>query len=381
MRILNRLRAYKKWKSPYQPLIEIMLSKHRLQGNLRVFQNQHPGVDVAPVLKSNAYGHGIIEVAQMLKDSAVPFFIVDSLYEAQVLRCHGIKTPLLIIGYTSVQNIRQNRLPNISFAITSLTELERLPSVLDRACTMHIKIDTGMHRQGIMIEEISAAIELVKRNRHLFLEGICSHLADADSQDTGFTHQQIRVWKDVVQHIRQVIPSIRYIHLSNSAGAEICSADVANVMRVGLSLYGIHPTKNSRMNLQPVLEMKTILSSFKNMMPGDRVGYNMTYTASRPMKIATIPVGYFEGVDRRLSNQGVVMVKGIPCPIIGRVSMNITSIDVSQISDLAVGDPVTVIGNDPDAPNSVEHMARLCQTIPYEILVHIPQHLRRTVEE
>lgn len=379
--IFRWLREYRRSKSSYQPLIEIFLSKQRLLHNLHTYQTLHPGVGVAPVLKSNAYGHGLIPVGQILQQANVPFLIVDSLYEAKILRHQGVRQPLFIIGYTSIQNIKQNKLGHVAFVITSLAELKRLSQEAKRRCVIHLKIDTGMHRQGLLVNEIEEALSIIKHHQQIYLEGICSHLADADGLDPSFTQQQIATWKKIVNRVKQIFPNLSYIHLANSAGTSVCDEGVGNVMRVGLGLYGLHPPNVSRLGLSPVLEMKTIISSVKTIEAQGGVGYNVTFTAPKRMVIATVPVGYFEGVDRRLSNRGFFMVRDIPCPIIGRVSMNITTIDVSTVPNIVVGDVVTVIGNDSTAPNSVEQIAQLSQTISHEIFVHIPPHLRRTIIE
>jgi alanine racemase len=170
----------------------------------------------------------------------------------------------------------------------------------------------------------------------------------------------------------------------------------ANVARLGLGLYGInsssekfYPVKSAEggvalpqfngVNLKPVLEMRSIISSVKTLAKGDYIGYNITYEASRDMRVATVPVGYFEGVDRRLSNIGSFLFGDQKCPIVGRVSMNITSVDVSSANDIKMGSKITVISSNSQDDNSVENIAKLAHTIPYEILVHIPPHLKRKI--
>ena len=157
------------------------------------------------------------------------------------------------------------------------------------------------------------------------------------------------------------------------------SQSTHNLARLGLGLYGISIIDNPKINLRPALSMQTIISGVKSIKKGDSVGYNNTFTAPRDVLIATIPAGYAEGVDRRLSNIGQVEVNGILCPIVGRVSMNITTIDVSNVSQVKLGDSVTIISNDNSSPISVNSIAKICNTIPYEILVHIPAHLRRVL--
>lgn len=249
-----------------------------------------------------------------------------------------------------------------------------------------------MHRQGILLSEIEEAIKIIKNNKNIILEGICSHLADADNENQEFTLEQIENWNKAAKIFRENFGGLKYLHLSATAGAGFADKIDANVARLGLGLYGIK-TQNSIsktqgfgvsstgdikiINLKPALEMKTIITSVKEIESGEKVGYGVTFIANQKMKIATVPAGYFEGVDRRLSNSGSMLVQNQSCSIIGRVSMNITTIDVSAVENVKVDNEVIVISAEKSALNSVENMARQCNTIPYEILVHIPQHLKR----
>lgn len=376
LRLLARL--LRKRFSPYEPLVNVRLSKKNLLHNLHTYQTAYPALRIAPVLKSNAYGHGLAEIASLLDTEHVAFFVLDSLHEALQLQKIGIRSPLLIIGYTSVHNMRAVRRKNIAFTITSLSQLEELAEA-DFSVRIHIKLDTGMHRQGLREEEWLPAQQLLTTHTHITLEGVCSHFADADNEDTTFTHVQCVVWERAVSFWKAAFPSLTFLHIGATSGASVSASVPGNVIRVGLGLYGIDAASQKKLLLQPVLQLETILSSLKKLLPGECVGYNATFTAHEPLRIATIPVGYFEGIDRRLSNKGSVLVAGIPCPIIGRVSMNIATIDVSKVPHAVRGDTVVVISNTSTHTNSVEGIARTCETIPWEILVHIPQHLRRTV--
>lgn len=346
------------------------------------------GVAVAPVLKSNAYGHGLVRVAKILDDAGadgtrLPFLCVDSYVEALILRNEGIRTPLLIIGYTSLANIERGKftrgLPNVAFGIMSMEELRRLVAAdRRRPVTLHLKIDTGMHRQGILFEELEEALHIIARanaqGKKIILEGVYSHLADADAPGSTLTEAQIKLWNEAVRTIKNKIAGVRYFHLANTAGSRYAREVDANMMRLGIGLYGI-----GALNLLPALEMKTRLTSVRKIAAGESVGYNAIFTAKHAMTVATIPVGYAEGLDRRLGNRGTATVAGIPCPYVGRVNMNITSLDVSRVPDPKLDDEVLVISADRAAPNSIENIAKLCETIPYEMLTRIPAQIRRTV--
>jgi len=403
---MNLLTWARKRRFPYEPLIRVEISKSRLIHNLHEFKkiapkDIHGNSQIAPVLKSNAYGHGLIEVANTLQhEHHIPFFIVDSYFEAIALRAKGFKPHILIIGYTRPETIRDSNLSNISFTVTSMETLRAIAIQILRLrpklVHIHLKIDTGMHRQGILPEEIDEAINLLEHDgagkRPVILEGITSHLCDVDNDDEAFSESQIHLWNKIVERFRHEFKSLKYVHLSATDGHRMTHDINANVSRLGIGLYGIsqNPAINKQLDLLPVLEMKTIITGIKDLKEGESVGYGNTFKAPMNMKIATIPVGYFEGIDRRLSHSntdensisgGSVLVgaKRTTCPIVGRVSMNITSIDVSKIPDINVGDEVVAISGVSSDANSIVNIAKKCTTISYEIVVHIPAHLKRVM--
>ena len=361
-------------KINYQPLIEVRVFKDALLFNLYSFQQKYPKLLFAPVLKSNAYGHGLVEVAGILDEAnttlsvprmhsghlpqrgrggpKIPFFIVDSFYEALTLRQHGIKTKILVLGYCREKELLSAKLKDVSFGIIDLQILKNLSIKLKKPLNIHLKIDTGMHRQGILQSEVSESMAAIKSNPNINLEGLCTHFADADGADNKFTLGQIEKWNSAAVTFKNEFPNTKFFHASNTAAAGYAEHINANV---------------------------SIISSTKNIPAGEKVGYGVTFESSKPMIVATVPVGYNEGVDRRLSNKGAFKVNGVFCPIVGRVSMNMSSIDVTDVTDVKIEDFVVVISSNKTDKNSVENLAKLCECIPYEILVHIPQHLRRRV--
>lgn len=359
-------------------LITIYINKGAILENLSAYRQTYPELEFAPVLKSNAYGHSLVPVARILDSQRLPFLIVDSYYEARLLRDNNIQTPILIIGYVEPQIILKSRLAKISFCITSLEQLQQIAGS-SRKLNLHLKIDTGMHRQGVLVSQLERVTKILKDNSNLNLKGISSHLADADNIESKSVSKQLKNWSKARDIMQQKFPNITYSHISATAGVLHTDDNIHNLARLGLGLYGISLADNTKINLKPALSMQTIISGVKKISKGDTVGYNNTFVAPRDMLIATIPAGYAEGVDRRLSNKGQVEVNGILCPIIGRVSMNITTIDVSAVPAVKLGDTVTIISDDNASPISISNIATTCQTIPYEILVHIPAHLRRVI--
>ncbi len=364
----------------HQALVEITVSKERLLWNLRLFQKNNQGIGIAPVLKSNAYGHGLALVAKIVDTEDIPFLVVDSYHEAVVLRNEGIRSKILIIGYTPLDNILKQKLANVAFTIVGIEQLQEISVNLKRPARFHLKIDTGMHRQGLLPANMDYALSLIRANPKMIIEGVCSHLADADGQQLEFTRGQIKIWNGIAERCKKEFPNILYFHLSATGGVSYSKEIKANVLRLGIGLYGIDPTEDAKIgNLKPVLEMKSVISGTKTVEKGEQIGYGVTFEAPRQMRIATVPAGYYEGVDRKLSNKGFFKVGRTFCPIIGRVSMNISIIDISEVPEVKINTPVVIVSSNPADKNSVENIAKLAGTIEREILVHIPQGLRRNV--
>lgn len=379
MQLLHFLRSIKKSLTPYQPLVEILISRGNLLHNLNQYKNQYPKLAFAPVIKSNAYGHGLIQIAKILDREDIAFFVVDSLYEAIILRNGGIQSRILIIGYTSTQNIHTCTLSQVAFTITSLEQLQEITQELRTTKSIHIKIDTGMHRQGILLNQIDNTIKIIKANPRLNLEGICSHFAEAGNSDVAFTRIQMEHWEKAVHTFKENFQKIPFFHIAATTGTHHSDQFSSNVARLGIGLYGMDSSSQTHLDLRPVLQMQSVISSIKTIPVGEYIGYDRTYKTEKTTTTATVPVGYFEGVDRRLSNCGTFKMNNHFCPILGTVSMNITSCDVSSMPEAKIGDRVIIISNHKEDTNSVENIAKLTHTIPYEILIHIPQHLRRTV--
>lgn len=369
-------REWRKKRFQYDVVAEVVVYRERILGNLNAFRDKYK-IPVAPVLKSNAYGHGLVQVAQIIEHETVPFICVDSYFEALTLRNEGYGGNILILGYTPFENIKNSKLANVAFSILSFKELECLAANLKQPRLFHLELDTGMHRHGIRFEKLGDAITLIRANKSIRIVGAFSHFADAGNANSALTSAQIGKWNEAAKVLKSELPSAQFLHLAATAGSFYSERIDATAIRLGLGLFGLSANGQENLELSPALELRTKIASIHELEPNESVGYGATFTATQKMRIATIPLGYFEGIDLRLSGKGAVLVRGIPCPILGRVSMNITSIDVSAIPDLKLGEAAVAISAEKNAPNSVEKLAEICGTIPYEILVHIPTHLRR----
>lgn len=364
------------FKKEYQTLNKIEVSKSRLIQNYKHLKSQSKGIKIAPVVKSNGYGHGMITVSQILDPLGAPFFCVDSLYEAYQLLNAKIKTPILIMGYTDPQNFKVKKLP-FSYAVFDL----EMVSVLDKyqpGSGIHIFVDTGMHREGIQIEDLPNFLKKLKQFKNLKIEGLMSHLATAEKPNDPLTRKQLNNFQYVQQIVKEVRIYPKWVHVSNSAGLLNDLNPGCNMTRVGLAIYGLS-TSDLSSALKPVLRLTSRIIQIKKLQKGDKVGYDGTFLVKKSMILGVLGAGYYDGVDRRLSNKGIVLVDGVECPIIGRVSMNITTIDLSRVSNPYIGQEVLIYSDNPADKNSIENAAKICKTISYDILIGLAASTKRGV--
>lgn len=360
----------------YYPLNKILLSSKNLLANYQYLSSLNQKIRVAPVLKSNAYGHGIVNIAKILDSQGCPFFCVDSLYEAYELLNAKINTPILIMGYVNPENLKVKKLP-FSYAAYDFNLL-KIMSEYQKGAPVHIKVDTGMHRLGVPIDELESFLKKAIKLKNIQIVGLMSHLASGDKPSDGQTQKQIKNFQKAKEIFSSFNIKPKWIHLASTDGLASLNkqlSNFSNASRVGLGIYGVYPKDR---HLKPVLELRSQLVQVKSLPKGDKVGYLGTFVAKTDMLLGILPIGYNDGVDRRLSNIGSVLIKNKKCRIIGKVSMNITTIDLTGVKNPKIGQEVTVFSNDPGDPNSIEKSASLCKTIPYDLLVHLsPVSIKR----
>lgn len=368
---------FESFKKTYFPLNLIKISKSNLIANYKYLSSINRKIQVAPVLKSNAYGHGIVQVAKVLDGQNPPMFCVDSLYEAYQLLKAKTKTPVFIMGYINPENLKVKKLP-FSYAVYDLELLGAIDKY-QKDAEVHIKVDTGMHRLGVPMNQLEDFLQKAKQFKNIKIVGLMSHFASADDPKDPQNKIQIENFKKAFQTAQSQGISLKWRHLANSDGLLNLNsklANITNLARIGLATYGIADNKN----LKPALELTSQIVQIKKLKAKDRVGYSGTYEAKGDMLLGVLPIGYNDGVDRRLSNIGFTTVKGKDCKITGRVSMNITAIDITGVKNPKIGDRVLIYSPNPDAPNSIQNAAEACQAIPYELLVHLsPTSIRREV--
>lgn len=374
-------------KKQFRVLNKIEISKSRLINNYQVLSNLNSGFAIAPVLKSNAYGHGIKEVGEILERVKAPFFCVDSLYEAYQLTkpipfFKKLETPILVMGYTDPENLKWKSLP-FEWALWDIEFAKEL-NTYQKGARIHIFVDTGMNREGVRLEDLPTFLQEVIQLNNLTVVGLMSHLAQSEGKEDLLFLKQLANFKKAKKLIQDVGLKPAWFHLSASdplmdETTRKMIFEVSNLARTGKALYGIAPKQMTL--LKPVLQLKTQIAQIKILKKGESCGYGGTYKAAQDLLIAILPIGYNDGIDRRLSNKGVVLIEGKECPIIGRVSMNITTTDISKIKDVFIGQEVLVYSSSPADPNSIAKVAKICDTIAHEILIREAPSTRRVVVE
>ncbi len=244
-----------------EPLITLSISKQNLLHNLHAYQEAYPSMKVAPVLKSNAYGHGLAVIAEILDKEDIAFFMVDSLYEARVLRRSGIRSRICVMGYVRPEDIAETALRKVDYAITDIEQLRTLAEDAHEPVHIHLKLDTGMHRQGIVSGDLTDAIALIRSNPYLMLVGVTTHLADADNAESSLTKAQLALWTEELARLEEAFPRIEYRHAVATKGAPWSATRPMNVIRAGMGLYGYDTSPASSLTLKPVLEARSLITS------------------------------------------------------------------------------------------------------------------------
>ncbi|MCK5682092.1 alanine racemase [bacterium] len=344
-------------------------------------------VSVMPVIKADAYGHGAVAVAQCLTVLGVPGFAVATVAEAWELKSAGIKDDILVLGTLyedDLEHIIAGGIIPVLWDEDSARKLSVFASGRGETVAVQVKIDTGMGRAGIPVDGASGFISTIKKLSGLKLVGLLSHLAIADSEQEwaqNYTENQAREFVAVCEASACISPSGNALtfHLANSAGIVRYDFPVCNMARVGIALYGAYPDPGlyEKINLKPVMSVKTGIVLLKNLKPGQSVSYGCTYTAHEDIIVALLPIGYADGLSRLLSGCGEVLLRGVRVPIIGRVCMDWIMIDVSDVGDVAVGDEVVILGTQGEESISVDELAETLGTISYEIFCSWSVRVRR----
>ncbi|MBF0479624.1 MAG: alanine racemase [Candidatus Omnitrophica bacterium] len=336
---------------------------------------------VLAVIKADAYGHGMDKVGPELDRMGVGFFGVSDVPEGIRLRNLGIKKPVLLFESTLPDYAKQMAEYDLMPAVCTMDLAEALNECgqkKKKRVDIHVVLDTGMGRLGVWYKEAYPFIEKLMNMRYLRVMGIMTHFPAADS-DRAFTKQQIRIVYNLVKRLDQGGLIIPYIHAANSMGLASYETHVLNLARPGLMLYGLypHPSLQKKISLRPVMSVKSKVLFLKDVGKGRSISYGRTFFTQKDMKVAVVPIGYHDGYFRSLSNQSHMVINGVRCPVIGRVTMDQCMLDVSKVPYLMAGMPVTVIGQEAQASVTADELADIAGTINYEIVCNLGNRLPR----
>ncbi|MDP9191649.1 MAG: alanine racemase [Acidobacteriota bacterium] len=336
-----------------------------------------PGTKLIAMLKADAYGHGAVELARRCKPEQVAMIGVALLEEAIELRRAGIALPILVLGPLNEHQVRIALEHDVTLGVPGPEELAIVARIArERDVAIHLKLDSGMGRMGVVESELADVVELIRSTPRLRVEAIYTHLANAGDPADPFTHDQIARFDMLVETLREAGFIASAHHVANSAAMMrgIVPGDYA---RVGIALFGAEPLDVSSPRFEPVLRWRTAIARLKELPPGHAIGYGKTFHTTRPSRIATLPVGYADGYRRGLSNVGEVLVRGKRAPVVGRVSMDLVTIDVTDVANAAVGDEVVLLGRQENGEIAVEELAAKLDTISYEIFCGISARVPR----
>lgn len=355
----------------------IEISRKAIKNNYRVFKKLiGKKVKFLAVVKSNAYGHELFNFAKTISDLGADWLGVDSITEAIALRKVGIKKPILVLGYTLPQYFGLAEKQKISLTISNFENLNALIKSRKKV-NIHIKIDSGMHRQGFCLSDLEKLCELIKQNTQIAFEGIYTHFAAAKKPDSkSLTQKQISVFNQAIKITRKQ-GFFPITHAAATAGALNYKSAHYDMVRVGIGMYGLWPSQETKKTfynkhrLIPALTWKALISELKWIEKGEKIGYDHTETLKRRSLLAIVPIGYWHGYWRAFSGKAFVLINGIRCKIIGRVAMDMVVIDVTDAGKVKVGDCVVLIGKQKNQEISADELADLAGTTHYEIVTKL----------
>jgi alanine racemase len=364
---------------PNEVIIDLGALRHNF---FEIKRRAGPDRRILAVVKSDAYGHGMIPVAGTLEAAGVDHFGVFEAEEGAALRNAGCRVPILVMmGMTSdeVPLVIEKNLTPALFQMELAVELSRLSVEHGTVTPVHLKLDSGMARLGIPLEALDGFLKQIAPLKGIRLEGIFTHLAVADQPNHPFTDRQIKSLQDAVAGCRRLAGFSGVVHISNSGALLGTKGLDLDMIRPGILLYGSAPSEGwgTEAAFLPVMTFKSQVIQVKTVPPGTPVSYGCTYVTERRCSIATVPVGYDDGFSRLLSNRGDVLIRGQRAPVLGRVCMNLTMADVTEIGGVSAGDEVVLLGAQGKERITAEEIAERIGTISYEVYCTIGKSNRR----
>lgn len=343
-----------------------------------------PKVKLWSVIKSNAYGHGLLVFGKLMNKFGIDGFCVDSVIEGLTLRKAGIKKPILVLGPTLPKLLGVAAKNNVTVTVSNFESLKDLARA-KRKPNFHLKVDTGMHRQGFYLEDVPRLVKLLRaRSYNLKPAGVYTHFASAkDINYPTYTDKQFKNFNEALKIIESSGVKNLIKHCAATGGTLLHKKYHSDAVRVGIGLYGLWPSKELEVQLldyrlKPVLSWRTTVTEIKSLKKGDYVGYDLTYKARKPLEMAVLPVGYWHGFPRSLSGVGEVLVNGKPARVLGRVSMDLVVVDVSGLN-CKPGDIATIIGKSRNIETRADEIALDAGTTHYEFLTRLNPLMERII--
>ncbi len=345
-------------------------------------------------VKANAYGHGLLECAPIMVKAGADWLGVNALFEAMELKQIGIKAPIYIMGYVPENELSvvvQEGFHIVVYNEEILKKLGEICKQSNRSVFTHLKLETGTHRQGILDHQLNKFLEFYRKNPQVRLEGVSMHFANIeDTTDHSYALFQLQNFNAMLNKIHAAGFHPPYVHTANTAATMLFPKTHFTMVRVGIGNYGLWPSNETylsaiqakkKIDLKPVMTWKTKIAQIKNVAAGSYVGYGCTYKTTHRTRLAILPVGYYDGYDRGLSNLGYVLIHGKRAQIRGRIFMNMTVVDVSDIPEARVEDEVVLLGQQGSDAVTADQMANWLGTINYEVVTRINEKIERKVVE
>ncbi|CDQ19144.1 alanine racemase [Halobacillus karajensis] len=359
------------------------ISRSALAHNVRTFKKYiDEDCQLMAVVKADAYGHGLIDSAQTMLEAGADRLGVAIVEEAIQLRQAGFDVPILIFGFTPKDAVQEAAAYDLTLTVFTedvLTEVVQVAERMKKQVNIHIKVDSGMHRIGL--KQTEALHSLLEKNTssYVYVEGIFTHFSDADNEDIAYTNQQFSHFLHVVEEVEKSYGPIPVKHCCNSAATIAFPHMHMDMVRVGVSLYGLYPGEHMKemIQLQQVMSLKTMPVMIKDVLPGEPISYGRSYAPATPSIIATVPIGYGDGLPRALSNKGAVIINEKRAPIVGRVCMDQTMIDITSIEEVDERTAFTFFGDPHKGHISLQEVADQLDTIHYEITCQIGKRIPR----
>jgi alanine racemase len=351
--------------------VEINLGQ--LRENFAIINaDKPPQVKLLSVVKDNAYGHGAVAVAKIAIDAGAAFLAVVTIEEAIALRNQGTRHPILMLGERHESEFALCVEHDLTMSLGCLMAIDRLSKLAiakQKVIPVHLKIDTGMSRYGVRWENALALVEEIVKRKELRLEGVMSHFAMSDELDKTFANLQLSRFQQVVDTVTAKGIRVPYRHLCNSGGLLDLPQAHFDMVRIGILPLGVYPSQVCRRipGLKPVMAVKSRVAFLQDLQAGDVVGYGMRFTATAPTRIGVIPIGYGDGFPR-VRNQGYVLIHGQRAPLVGGVSMDALTVDVTHLPEVMAGDEVVLMGSSGSEEISIHDIAKLKNSVSYDAM-------------